>query len=299
MTDQRDRAAPRSGSSRGGSGTAVDWLVELTRAGWLAKGFVFVVIGALAIRIAVDGMAGGDGSVGRRGPNADQGGALRAISDTGMGGVLLVLLAVGLVVFAVWNVTQAVIPDSADANLLGVCRRIGWAGLGAFYGLIGWAAWSLATGDGSRPTGGATSGDAGDTATALTARLMGAPGGRLLVAAVGVVVLAVAAFHLHKGVTFGFVDDLDTDDLSDRTETRIGWFGVAGFVARALVLAVAGWFLLRAAIQFDPTEAVGLDGALRELATVALGRLLLLVTGGGLLLAGVYDMVTFRRQTMR
>jgi hypothetical protein len=236
----------------------------------------------------------GDGSVAGRagGPDADQTGALRAVSDTALGGVLLVLLGVGLAVFAVWKVTQAVIPESADADLLGAFRRIGWAGLGAFYGLLGWAALSIATG-GGRSAGSEESTDA------LTARLMGAPGGRLLVAGVGVVVLGVAAFHLHKGVTYGFVDDLDTADLSDRAETWIGRFGVAGFVARALVLAVAGWFFLRAAIRFDPDQAVGLDGALRELAALVFGRVLLLMTGGGLLVAGLYDMVTFRRQTMR
>ncbi len=288
--DVADRGGGRTLPSSDDDRSAVDWIAHVTRIGWLAKGFVFVVIGGIAVRVAIAGGRGDSVDRSRPARSADQRGALRAISDTPIGSLLLIVLAAGLAVFAVWKVTQAVIPSSADRDVLGALRRIGWAGLGVFYGALGIAAWNL--GRGERPS------DEQSTAE-LTARLMGAPGGRLLVGVVAVIVAAVAAFHVRKGVRYEFVDDLDTDDLSTRTERWIGRAGVAGFVARAIVLGVAAWFLLRSAIRFDPSEAVGLDGALRELAAADLGRGVLLAVGLGLAIAGCYDMATFRRQTMR
>ena len=69
--------------------------------------------------------------------------------------------------------------------------------------------------------------------------------------------------------------------------------------ARAFVLAVIAFFLTKAAIQFDSDEAVGLDGALREFVTVAYGRVVIVLVGVGMTIAGIYDMVTFRRQRLR
>ena len=46
-------------------------------------------------------------------------------------------------------------------------------------------------------------------------------------------------------------------------ERRLFMFmGQVGLPARALVFALIGYFLLRAAIDFDPRNAVGTDGAL-------------------------------------
>ncbi|NNE12389.1 MAG: DUF1206 domain-containing protein, partial [Ilumatobacter sp.] len=134
---------------------------------------------------------------------------------------------------------------------------------------------------------------------ALTARLLDAPGGQVVAIVIAIVILIVAGYHLRKGVTYGFVDDIETSDLDDETESWIGRLGVGGFVARAFVLAMVAFFLAKAAIEFDPQEAVGLDGALRELAEVMYGRLLIGLVGVGLMIAGLYDMSTFRRQRLR
>jgi hypothetical protein len=158
--------------------------------------------------------------------------------------------------------------------------------------------------DGRSTSGSSSDAAAGGTSSStepshLTARIMEATGGRLLVVAVAVVILLVASYHLRKGLTRDFLDDIETDDLEARHERWLGWFGLVGFVARAIVLGIAGWFLIRAAVQFDPEEAVGLDGALRELAALTYGRLILATVGGGLVVAGLYDMTVFRRQRIR
>lgn len=277
--------------------STISWITRITRLGWLSKGFVFLVMGVIAVRVATTRWDQPDA-------DATQAGALRVVSAQPLGSVMLIVVSVGLLVFTAWNVTQSVIRGSTDVDFLGVIMRIGWFGLGAFYALIAISGLRLAFSEFDNPESGSQSssstGRTGDTEpAALTARLLDATGGRLVAVVIAVIVVIVAGYHLHKGLTYGFVDDLDTDDLSDEQEDRLGRLGVTGFVARAFVLAVVAFFLAKAAIEFDPDEAVGLDGALREFASVAYGKVVIVFVGLGLAVAGVYDMVTFRRQQLR
>lgn len=277
--------------------TTISWIARVTRFGWLSKGLMFVLMGVLAVRIATTRWERADAE-------ATQAGALRVVSSQPLGALLLIVVSSGLVVFTAWNVTQAVIRGSTEIDTIGVIKRIGWFGLGVFYGVMAYAGFRLAfteidspaTGTQSRSSTG-TRGDAGTEAA--TARLLNATGGRLVALAVAVVIVIVAAFHLYKGLTRTFIDDIDTADLSQGAETWLGRLGVLGFVARAFVLAVVAWFLAKAAIEFDPTEAVGLDGALREFVSVSYGKVVIVLAGVGLVIAGIYDMVTFRRQQLR
>ena len=270
-----------------GSDETVHWLTRLTRVGWLSKGFVFVVIGAIALRIATHSWSNGN-------TPANQDGALDVIAAQPLGTLLLTAVSVGLLVFMVWNLAQAFVPGSTELDPLGVAKRVGWFGLGIFYGLVGVAglrqAWG-SSGDG-RTAGGAT-----DPA-GLTARVLDAPGGRLIVVLAAAVVAAIGLYHARKGWERDFLDDVETDDLSVDQRRWLGRLGVVGFLARGFVLFVVAAFLVEAAIEYDADEAVGLDGALREMASVGQGRALLLATAAGFVMAGLYDMVTFRRQRL-
>ena len=52
--------------------------------------------------------------------------------------------------------------------------------------------------------------------------------------------------------------------------------------------ALIGVFVIRAAPQYDPKEAIGLDGALQKLAGAAYGPYLLGLTAAGLIAYGLY-----------
>jgi hypothetical protein len=54
-------------------------------------------------------------------------------------------------------------------------------------------------------------------------------------------------------------------------------------LARLVVFSLIGFFAIRAAIDYDPKEAVGLDGALQKLTHQSYGPWLLGVTAAGLL----------------
>jgi hypothetical protein len=78
------------------------------------------------------------------------------------------------------------------------------------------------------------------------------------------------------------------------SETARRWTtraGVVGYLARAVVLVLIGVFLVRAALEYDPNEAVGLDGALQKLAHQTFGPVLLGVVAAGLAVYGVFYLV--------
>ena len=61
--------------------------------------------------------------------------------------------------------------------------------------------------------------------------------------------------------------------MNDAEEAAATGVGILGHLARLVVFALIGLFLLEAAWEFDPKEARGLDGALMELAQQPYGAL--------------------------
>jgi hypothetical protein len=76
--------------------------------------------------------------------------------------------------------------------------------------------------------------------------------------------------------------------MSATAKTWAGRAGVAGHVARGIVFTLIGAFAIKAAVDYNPRDAVGLDGALQKLAHQSYGPYLLGVTAAGLVAYGVY-----------
>ncbi len=254
--------------------------------GWLAKGLLFVIIGLLAMEMARDGYVSDD---------ADQTGALSALASAPAGRILVLTVSVGLLLYAAWQVWTALADNGTDP--LQLSKRIGWVGLAVVYALL--AETGLRIGlDGDGDAGSSPSSSSGGTTdpTTITSWLLGLPGGRLVVIVVGVGVGVVAAYHLWKGLSGDYLDDIVTRDAGEGQRLGLRVLGAVGFVARASVLAIGGWLFVRAGRSEQPGEAAGMDETLRTLSTAPLGQVLLGLTGAGLAAAGLYDMVTFRRQ---
>ena len=102
-------------------------LVLLGRAGYAAKGVVFVVIGALAA-----GVAAGTG-----GRTTDSRGALHVIGDGPMGTIALIAIGVGLLGYMAWRLIAA----ATDADPMGPCSRH----RGAVVPVMFWESWPFGT----------------------------------------------------------------------------------------------------------------------------------------------------------
>jgi hypothetical protein len=245
------------------------------RLGLAAKGFSYVLIALLAVQVAL----------GRGGEPEDREGALQAVGDEPFGTVLLVLLAAGFAGYALWRFAQAILDrDVEGGGPKGLAKRAGYLGKGLLYAGLCFVCVSILLGSG---TGG------GDEKQA-TARLLDVPLGRWLVGAVGAGFLISAGYNAFRALTRKFEDDLQTGHL-DRSQRRaITVAGVIGHLARTVVFGLVGWFLIKAAWEYDPQEAIGLDGALSKLAAERYGPVLLGIAAAGLFAYGCFCFVQAR-----
>src|SRR5215213_8414722 len=249
--------AKREGDNLAGAKT-LGWLA---RVGLVARGFVYLIIGVLALKLAL-----GDG-----GKAANQQDALKTIADRPFGKTLLILVAIGLAGYALWRIVRAAVGHGAEQRDSGTDRVAALAS-GVAYGILCVTAIEILAG--------ASTGSG--TPKETTGGVLDWPGGTVLVAIAGAVMIGVAAFQVYKGLAQNFLDDAKTGEMSPSVRKGYTALGVFGHLARAVVFALIGYGLIKAAIDYDPQKAVGLDGALRKLADASYGPLLLGVVAAGL-----------------
>ncbi len=250
----------------------------LARAGYVARGLIYVVIGLLAFRLAQ----------GVSGKPASQQGALQTISDQTFGHLLLLLMAVGLGGYAIWRAAQVVVGTTPEAGRHSTLDRLGALGSAVAYGAFCAVAVSILLKD----SAGSNSKDR--KPRDLTADALTWPAGRWLVGAVGVVFLIVAGYQVYQGVSRRFLDDSKTGSMDRPVRRAFTWLGVTGHCARGVAFALIGAFIVRAALDYKPSEAVGLDGALYRLTNHSYGPALLLVVAVGLIAFGAYSVADAR-----
>jgi hypothetical protein len=241
----------------------------LARAGLVARGVMYVIIGWLAVQIAF----------GHPGHQADQSGALHAIAATPVGGFLLWLLAVGFAGMALWRLSEAAFGSPGTGG--GAARtRLAALGRAIVYGVIAYGVLKYALGLGSPPSSDTQSAD-------LTAALMRHPGGRILVAVIGIALIAGGLYLGYQAWRKQYMRDL----ALGRTAARhvVEWLGEFGGIARGLVFITAGIFLVIASVNAQPRQAKGVDSALRALAATPLGPWLLLLVAIGLVMFGIFS----------
>jgi Domain of Unknown Function (DUF1206) len=256
-----------------------DWTERAGRVGLVAKGVSYALIGILAIQIPL----------GQGGQAADRQGALRQLATEDWGPAALIALAVGFACYAVWRLIEAVVDRQREGHdAKGLAKRARSLGLGVLYAASAAAALALVR-SGSSRAGGA----AGDEKQE-TARVLDWPAGRWIVLAVALGFLADGLYNVYRGVTTKFRERLKTQEMSQGVERAAVGSGVVGHLARGVVFALVGVFLAKAAIEYDPNEAVGIDGALLKLVQHDQGPLLLGLVAAGLIAYALYCLVEAR-----
>ncbi|WP_405825706.1 DUF1206 domain-containing protein [Streptomyces sp. NBC_01390] len=249
-------------------------LTAAGRAGFTARGVVYVLIGVLAVRIAF----------GSGGESADRQGALARIAAQPFGKVMLWALVVGFGSMALWRGAGAVLGRGARRK---AGSRILDGGRALFYATVCWATAVYAAGGGQGSSGNAQSQD-------WTASALELPHGRVLVGAAGCVLIGVGVTLAVRAAMRRFLRQLDTGAMSHRTKQVVTALGVGGGVARGAVFAAAGLFVLVAAVRFDPHEAKGMDATLRSFTQTPAGPWLLVAVAIGLVLFGVFSFASAR-----
>ena len=265
MTDLEQSARQVSDSSA---------MSAVARFGLATRGFSYLVIGWLAVQIAL----------GRHPHEANQRGALATVAGHPYGKVLLWILGFGFAAYALWRLSEAAFGTAAEG------RKTGPRVQSLVRGIV-YAGFALTTFSFIAGTSNQTQSRQQET---TTARLMKHGFGRWLVGIVGVIVIVVGIGLIFEGLAKKFEKQLRMNELHGATRTVVVRLGMVGTTARGIVFAVAGVLLVEAAIQYQPAKSTGLDGALRTLANQTYGPWLLGVIALGLVAFGVYGLFTAR-----
>jgi len=239
------------------------------RVGYAVSGVLHLLIGWIALQVAWSGS----------GDSADLAGAFGTLAGGSLGRLPLWLAVVGFVALGLWQFAYglAVRPGKDSSPWALRAKGISKAVL---YFALAWTSFSAATGEPQSSK--AQSVD-------FTATLLQQTGGRLLVSLVGLAVIGVGVYHVVKGWTRKFLQDLS--EHPGRLATRAG---VAGYVSKGLALAVVGVLFVTAAVQNSSGSATGLDGALRSLRQQPVGPWLLTAVALGIATYGGYSFVRAR-----
>lgn len=256
------------------------WIERLARVGYTAKGILYITIGYLAARAGL----------GKGGQVTDTGGALRTVQHASLGQPLLLVIAAGLLGYAAWRLVQAVTdPERRGTDLKAILMRSGFAARGVFHAGLGITAFRVALGQGG--------GSSGSQAPHWTARALELPAGQLLVALAAAWIAGYGFYQFYRAWSPRMRKHLRLGELSSGLQRWVLGVSRFGIAARGVVFALIGFFLSRAALRHDPSEAGGVAQSLRTLAHT--GRWPFVVVALGLIAYGVYELVNARYRNIR
>jgi hypothetical protein len=254
---------------RGGWGTrrvaGSDAIDLLARLGFVARGIIYIVIGAIAVMLAV--------GVAQHTP--DQGGALEAIASKPFGYVLLWIITIGFAGLALWKIVQAAVARLNPTE----AHRLKAAGAAVGYVIAFFTTYWFVR-DGRVPASSDT------TSRDLTATIM-SHGGQPIVVIAGLVIAVAGIYMVVQAFGLDFTRYLRMGWMSRRTQDTVVKLGRFGYAARGVIVFLIGAALFDAGVTWNPARAKGLDGALYTVAGEPFGRILLVLVAIGLIAFGL------------
>jgi len=252
--------------------TVAPWVETMGRVGHISKGVVYFVMGLLAFRLAIG--AGGEVAGARD--------AIREIGEQSYGRILLGLIAIGLLAYTAWRWVQAAKDtEGVGTDAKGLTKRIAYAVSGLIYLTLGCFAGSLALGFGSSSSGGSGS----DTG----AFLLDSPVGRVVLAIAGVITVIAGFIFIYKGYQAKFMGKYNLAEMSNSLRKLALHAGRTGLITRGIAVIIIGGFLVQSAwFQADSGQIAGMSDALAAIAAQPFGKVLIGITGFGLMAYAVH-----------
>lgn len=234
------------------------WVRTAARVGMAAYGVVNLLIGWLALQLALGDHSG----------QASSSGALHELAQQPLGAILVWAVAVGMLLLVAWRVVEVVVDHEWFSGVKAL-----------IYLAIGISAVKVAIGEGSK--GGTDS---------WTASLMDMPGGQLLVGAVGLAIVGYGIAQVVKGWTEKFREDLQAEATTGDVGSAYVWLGKLGYTAKGLAIGIVGGLFVRAAVEHQAKKSGGLDVALQTVLEAPAGPFLLGAIALGILCYGVFSL---------
>jgi hypothetical protein len=253
------------------------WIKGLGRFGLVAKGVSYALVAYLALKLALG--AGGQAT--------SRQGALASIANHSWGEVLLIVLALGFAGYALWRLAETIWPEGDDGFFKRTGKRIGTLGRAAIYAGLTYTALKIAFGSTPQQSQSAQ-------ARRTTAHVLSWHYGTWIVGVAGGCLVAAGLYNAYRGLKKKFTKRWNTESMSPGAQRWGERSGVVGLLARGVVFTLIGAFFIKAALEYNPRDAIGLDGALQKLAHQAYGEWLLGLVAVGLLAYAIFCVVEAR-----
>jgi hypothetical protein len=259
---------------------AAPWVELLARVGYAAKAMLYLVVGSLA----------GAAVMGRSARAVDTQGALRTVHRMDFGRLVLLVMAAGLLGYALWRLVEGIFdPEHRGSNPKALAVRAGLVVRGLIHGGLALTALRLATRDRPLPHA--------DQIRRWTTRVLELPGGELLVWLAALGIAGYGLYQFYRAYAAKLSHQLDLSELSTRSTRWVVGVSRFGLAARGVVFCLIGYLLARAAQHHDPAQAGGVRKSLRMIALM--GQWPLASIGLGLIAYGVYELLNARYRRIR
>ncbi|WP_077622778.1 DUF1206 domain-containing protein [Sediminibacillus massiliensis] len=256
------------------------WIRRYGRIGNMAKGTVFVLIGLLSFMAAA----------GIGGQTTGTSGMFRSLASIPLGEVVIWLIGIGLIGYIVWIMIKIVKdPDQHGSDWKGKIIRASYTVSGLLYGGIAFQAIKIAMHAGS---------SGGGSQQTITAKVLSQPFGQWIIAIIGAGIIVTGISQLISVITGKFMNRFKKSEMNEHERHLAKNAGIIGLISRGIVFGLIGFFLIQTAINSNPEQTKGLDGALSELAQKPFGQWLLGGVAIGLILYGIFEIIRGRYEYM-
>ncbi|WP_256871340.1 DUF1206 domain-containing protein [Paenarthrobacter nitroguajacolicus] len=244
----------------------------VARAGYAVSGLLHLLIGVIAIQLAVG-----------RGGEADVSGAVTELANKPAAPLLLWACFGACAALALWQLGNAILgyrilPDNK------LTKRLSALGQALVFAALAATIMSFVVGRGQNSR---------ESSSDFTVTLMKAPFGVFLLVAIGAGVAITGIVFAVRGFRRKFTKDLALSSSQGVHKFQL-WVGVAGYIAKGIALFLVGLLVVIAAVRAQPEQSTGLDGSLKALKEQPYGPYLLAAVALGLIAYGLFLMVKAR-----
>lgn len=271
MTDKATPLGEAADAAEAASNTKA--LDVVARSGFAVMALLHIVVGAIAVALAL-------GQPGKAEPT----GAIEQLAANPWGPGVMWGGMISCFGLALWQLSEATLRARHLPRKERIGKHISSGFLAVAYGSVGLSFGGFAVG---------LRGDSSESTRDVSAALLRAPLGTVVLSAVGLTTMGVGVYFILKGLRRGFKEELFHFDGTRRGRI-IDSLGVTGHVAKGIALILAGLLFVIAAAKHSPEESTGLDGSLKALRDHPYGPYLLLAIGAGFVCYGIFALVRSR-----
>ena len=270
-------ATVQGGNSAVKRAAANPQLELLERLGYVARGALYVVMGLLALGVAL--RVGG-------GKATDLSGSLVFLTGNPFGKLVLIAFAIGLAAYSLWGLVRAIYdPLHRGSDASGYVARLGFITSAISYAAIVIFALQILAGSG---------GASGDGTQKTVASVLTHPAGGWLTILIGLFALGIGVGQFMEAYRPTFARDLKAAEMSASERDVAVGLGRFGMFARGVVFLVIGWFVVQAGIHHDAGQVQGFGGAFLFLLSQPFGHWVVGIIALGFVALGFHSFACAR-----